>query len=498
MKTTLNKQESVKSIKFILYVLTLLPGLSSNAQISLQMTPSNYNGYHISCFGEKNGTLDLTISGGIAPYTIVWSTGDSTEDLTGLRAGYYRVRVEDSDSIPNLAEAEITLNEPGQLRLNCMVHAYSNGYNISLYGACNGMITPAVTGGVSPYSFSWNDLSTSQNRTALCASGYEVLVADANSCTVTKEMMLKQPDRSDWQMEGNPGTDPNVNFIGTTDNTDLVFKTNGTEVARINASGEFLINRLNTNRIVSPDSIVYMGDNTLLFFPNSHSIYGNPNNTTPPNNNTTIPHKGTGLGYRTSPQGIYSTSIGHDVITREENCFAFGYKLRTDIGTTNAMVIGTGVLSEPYNSGNLVNDISNSLMIGYNSRYPTIYVSPNTSSNQYGTGTVGICTTYVHPGYKLAVNGKIIAEEVLIKNGAAWPDYVFKPGYELMNLSDLKNFINTYRHLPEIPSADTIEKNGVETSEMIRILIQKVEELTLHTIRQQDEIDRLNTIISNR
>src|SRR5574338_1506669 len=76
----------------------------------LQLNPSSHNGYNISCFGGRDGTIDLTIYNGVAPYTIQWSNEATTEDLTDLSEGYYRVFVRDYNGLE--AEAEITLTEP--------------------------------------------------------------------------------------------------------------------------------------------------------------------------------------------------------------------------------------------------------------------------------------------------------------------------------------------------------------------------------------------------
>jgi hypothetical protein len=55
-------------------------------QLNLSLTPYNYNGYNISCFGNSDGSINLTISGGIPPYQILWSTSDSIEDIENLPA----------------------------------------------------------------------------------------------------------------------------------------------------------------------------------------------------------------------------------------------------------------------------------------------------------------------------------------------------------------------------------------------------------------------------
>jgi hypothetical protein len=103
-------------------------------------------------------------------------------------------------------------------------------------------------------------------------------------------------------------------------------------------------------------------------------------------------------------------------------------------------------------------------------------------------------------GYKLAVAGNAIAESMTVKLQANWPDVVFKRDYALMPLSEVKTYIDKNQHLPEIPAAAEIEKDGVNLGEMNRLLVKKVEELTLYLIEkdkkdkdQQDAIKQLQT-----
>lgn len=99
---------------------------------------------------------------------------------------------------------------------------------------------------------------------------------------------------------------------------------------------------------------------------------------------------------------------------------------------------------------------------------------------------VGIGTMY--PKAKLAVNGDIFAKRVKVTQSAAdWPDYVFHPGYKLPSLDSTAAFINANRHLPGIPSAQQIGENGLDLGEMNRLLLQKVEELTLHMMEAHAE-----------
>ncbi len=86
-------------------------------------------------------------------------------------------------------------------------------------------------------------------------------------------------------------------------------------------------------------------------------------------------------------------------------------------------------------------------------------------------------------GKMLTVNGAILAKEVEVSTEAAyWPDYVFEEEYPLRKLSDVESFIKINKHLPDMPSAEEVEKDGVKLAEMNKLLLQKIEELTLYTI----------------
>ncbi|QKJ31791.1 hypothetical protein HQ865_19140 [Mucilaginibacter mali] len=97
-------------------------------------------------------------------------------------------------------------------------------------------------------------------------------------------------------------------------------------------------------------------------------------------------------------------------------------------------------------------------------------------------GKVGIGTTA--PDEKLTVYGKIHSQEVKVDLGVPGPDYVFEPSYKLPTLSDIKTFVDKNHHLPEIPTAADMAKNGIDLGEMNTKLLKKVEELTLYLIEK--------------
>jgi len=112
------------------------------------------------------------------------------------------------------------------------------------------------------------------------------------------------------------------------------------------------------------------------------------------------------------------------------------------------------------------------------------------------TGNVGIGTINTY-GYRLAVNGKILTDEVMIKDPVDWFDYVLKPEYNLMPLNELEIFINQNSHLPDVPSEAEVTKNGYGLAEMNGILLKKVEELTLYIIEQQKSLEAQQTEMKN-
>ncbi|WP_109435894.1 hypothetical protein [Aquimarina sp. AU119] len=101
---------------------------------------------------------------------------------------------------------------------------------------------------------------------------------------------------------------------------------------------------------------------------------------------------------------------------------------------------------------------------------------------------VGMQASAIPVGYKLAVAGKIISEEVKVELQSTWPDYVFKDNYDLPTLRQVENHIQEKGHLINVPSAEEIEKNGVYLGEMNARLLEKIEELTLYTIAQEKKI----------
>ncbi|HRP38390.1 MAG TPA: hypothetical protein PLM55_01785 [Chitinophagales bacterium] len=103
--------------------------------------------------------------------------------------------------------------------------------------------------------------------------------------------------------------------------------------------------------------------------------------------------------------------------------------------------------------------------------------------NQAPTGTWA--------SYQLGVDGDIVAKRVVVQT-SSWADHVFADDYKLLSLEEVETFIKQHKRLPEIPSEKEVQESGVSLGEINRLLLQKVEELTLYVMKQQKEINLLN------
>nr|WP_299073826.1 tail fiber protein [uncultured Allomuricauda sp.] len=128
----------------------------------------------------------------------------------------------------------------------------------------------------------------------------------------------------------------------------------------------------------------------------------------------------------------------------------------------------------------------------YPSQNGTSWLSPVLSLET--DGNVGIGTT--SPDSKLTVKGDIHAEEVKVDLSVPGPDYVFKKDYDLKPLEEVQNYIKAHGHLPNIPSAPEMEKNGIQLGEMNMKLLEKIEELTLYVIELKKENELIKKLIS--
>lgn len=144
------------------------------------------------CYGDNNGGIDLTVSGGTVPYTYAWSNGSTSEDIISLYEGQYSVDITDSNGCV-ISEA-YTITDPDSLYIVLSSPVNSNGQNIDFFGGSNGEIDATVYGGTEPYNYSWDGSgSGDEDLFGLSAGEYLLYVQDNNGCLATASIILIQP-----------------------------------------------------------------------------------------------------------------------------------------------------------------------------------------------------------------------------------------------------------------------------------------------------------------
>ncbi|MBI2967724.1 MAG: choice-of-anchor L domain-containing protein [Bacteroidetes bacterium] len=157
------------------YVTTVT--LTEPAALVISGTPSG-----VSCYGYSTGAVNIAVSGGTVSYSYLWSNTQTVEDLTAVIAGNYTVTVTDGNNCQ--ATAAFTVTEPAPFTLSFSAIQPD-------CGASNGSITVTVTGGVSPYTYTWSPAGPNNNTYPNIPAGiYSVTVTDANSCAITDTFNL--------------------------------------------------------------------------------------------------------------------------------------------------------------------------------------------------------------------------------------------------------------------------------------------------------------------
>ncbi len=219
--TTVGTSQNLQNVISGIYSVTISDACSSitlnniaitqpTQALSIGFLTSNPTG-----FGLNNGSINATISGGTAPYTYSWSSGQTTEDLTTIVAGTYTLTVTDFKGCQTNLSA--TLTQPNQMQTTVLVVN-----PISCNGDNNGVLIGNTLGGVSPFSYLWKKgtitVGTSQNITGLNAGNYTLIVTDFNGIQTTTNYNLTQPNVLTATFSKTPilcanGTDGSITII---------------------------------------------------------------------------------------------------------------------------------------------------------------------------------------------------------------------------------------------------------------------------------------------
>jgi gliding motility-associated-like protein len=206
-------------------IVTDLNKCVSSVDITLTQPPdlnTQLSKTNITCKspGFNNGSIDLTVAGGVAPYSYLWSNGAVTQNLTGLTPGDYEVAVTDYNGCVKRISARIEL--PPSLNYNKSLSDY-NGYNISCNGLANGHINVDLTTGSAPFVYSWTGpdgfSSASRNISDLKSGQYQLLIIDSNECKAAETFNLTEPGKLGVTLNLSASTTGGFNINCTGDST---------------------------------------------------------------------------------------------------------------------------------------------------------------------------------------------------------------------------------------------------------------------------------------
>lgn len=143
---------------------------------------------NVNCNGGNNGAINITVTGGTAPYTYLWSNGPTTQDLTNLTAGAYTPTVTDNKGCILVGQT-FNITEPAAL-----VVTVDSTDNASCLTTTNGAAYITVTGGTTPYSFNWSNSTSNEDLTGVGGGTYDVTVTDSKQCTATAQATVNAND----------------------------------------------------------------------------------------------------------------------------------------------------------------------------------------------------------------------------------------------------------------------------------------------------------------
>ena len=251
---------------------------------------SDYNGYNVSCKGRIDGSVNITTTSGLAPFTFDWQKSGggfsgTTEDLSGLSAGQYNLKITDS----NLCEATETIDitEPGKLSMVfTLSSSTAGGFNINCAGANTGSIDVDPVNEVNNVTYLWSDGNTSKTRLNIPAGDYSIIITDANGCPADSSVTLTEPDPLELVFDvtqpwcpDKPDGSIRLTASGGVVGTDYTYRwsndnSTGREIDNI-LSGEFKVTVTDLNGCSISDSVLVEPQReTCLIIPNAISPNG--------------------------------------------------------------------------------------------------------------------------------------------------------------------------------------------------------------------------------
>ena len=209
-------------------------GCSKDTTITIaDVTPTVFvaDVQHVACNGSANGAIDITIIEGTPGYTFEWETGHTTEDLTGLTAGTYRLKITDGNGCSVWGSFNVMEAQALTATLDVVQPTASTDGDIDL----------TVEGGTAPYSYTWNTGDVSEDLFGVPAGYYQVTVIDANGCDVMVDKTIQ--NSSTASVNNLESVNINVFPNPTSDYATVTWDNNEvTKLTVVNANGQVVEN----------------------------------------------------------------------------------------------------------------------------------------------------------------------------------------------------------------------------------------------------------------
>ena len=194
---------------------------SANVNVGNSCTPCTVNLNsnvlsNVACFGGSTGSANAVLTGGTAPYFYIWSNGATAQTASGLSAGTYTVTVSDASGCT--ATTGTTITQPSALA------SPASKTDVTCVGN-NGTITLNTSGGVSPYSYLWNNSATTASISGLAPGSYSATTTDANGCSIVTNVSII--NTCSCAMTATASTLSNVNCNGNANGVVTVSSTGG-------------------------------------------------------------------------------------------------------------------------------------------------------------------------------------------------------------------------------------------------------------------------------
>ncbi|HXB10892.1 MAG TPA: PKD domain-containing protein, partial [Bacteroidia bacterium] len=386
----------------------------------------------VSCNGGNNGSAAVTVSGGTGPYGYSWSNGSSSAATSNLAAASYSITITDANGCT--ASTSVTITQPAIL-----VASIGSGTDVSCYNGSDGSANTVVTGGTTPYNYSWSNGSSSATASNLTAGTYSVIVTDANGCTSTSSVNIAQPAQlistisSFTNVSCNGGNNGNatVNASGGTSPYNYSWTSGSTSATANNlAAGSYTVTVTDAHGCTSNTSVL-ITEPTILSVTNSFTAplcFGMSNGSA----NASVSGGTSPYSYAWTSGSSSATasnlSAGNYTVTVTD---ANGCTVSSPISITQPIVLSAGIRSTTnetchgYNNG-AVDALGSGGTGPYSYVWNTSPVQTNNTATGLTAGTYSVAITDAN-GCTASVNATIVQPAPVLTNVSA-PDTIICSG----------------------------------------------------------------------